>query len=65
MGEITLMTMPCEKQVSLIFSQNGEKEIVEDSTSVSDISIKMTCTKSGSGGFKRDFLTWWTCIDRP
>ena len=38
------------------------KEIVEDSTSVSGISIKMTCTKAGSGGFKRDFFDLRTRI---
>ena len=32
-----------------------QKEVVEDPTSISGISIRMTCTKSGGGGFHHNF----------
>lgn len=38
------------------------KEIVEDTTSASGVSIKMICMKAGGGGFKRDFFDLRTRI---
>lgn len=32
-----------------------KKEVVEDTSSVSGVTVKMTCTKAGTAGFHRNF----------
>lgn len=52
---ITLTITPWKAVTFSSVTSEWKKEVVEDTSSVSGVTIKLTCTKAGTAGFHRNF----------